>query len=598
MATIARTPLATRPYPQHQSVLLSPYQTVARKHITVKRPRSPEPTKDESAAHGVKRFKPVAAEPVMPTLTCEEARRQKERRRAEREQEFRVKYRRAFPRFVFYFDLDGADPEVAALMKDLEKKVVHLGARVEDFFSRDITHLITLQGEDHDKENVTRNDILEDNAFDSLIKLKERPANDATGAASRELMKKALALDIKVWSVSKLDSVLDRCQAAVAPIAAAESSRSIAPQTKNRSLTRLLENERINGTTERDPSLKRKDYKYFPKGSYFVLVEDMRQELAPIAIMEYMPKKDRDGTEHPTWPVLYCHPKSRGPFLPYDEDEERRREKADRQDMERTNDRAQRKAKLQEERIRDSQIRAQTKQHDLRRSMSLNNLRRRLSYGDPELEGLIDLDADGAELNSVNASGYLASGAYMAASGNSVGVTSTTGTTSTIGNSLQCFQLPDSLKGRAQQQVVTFRKAAAVLDETENKMGPPPTIPDRRNMLKKSRSTNTLRLPKRDEGTKPGYCESCRVKFNDFKIHIEGRRHRKFALDDANFAALDFVLARVGRRTREEVATEKEGWAKRFAGEEEQEEEAASPSHDAADEHDIQWDEWDDDDEE
>jgi hypothetical protein len=49
-------------------------------------------------------------------------------------------------------------------------------------------------------------------------------------------------------------------------------------------------------------------------------------------------------------------------------------------------------------------------------------------------------------------------------------------------------------------------------------MGPPAGIPERPNgMLRKSRSTNTLRLPKREEGCKPGYCESCRTKFDDFK---------------------------------------------------------------------------------
>jgi regulatory subunit for Cdc7p protein kinase len=61
-------------------------------------------------------------------------------------------------------------------------------------------------------------------------------------------------------------------------------------------------------------------------------------------------------------------------------------------------------------------------------------------------------------------------------------------------------------------------------------MPPPADIPDRVRMLRKSKSTNTLRLPKRDEKTKPGYCESCRAKFDDFKtvsiaclMSIDGR---------------------------------------------------------------------------
>lgn len=48
-------------------------------------------------------------------------------------------------------------------------------------------------------------------------------------------------------------------------------------------------------------------------------------------------------------------------------------------------------------------------------------------------------------------------------------------------------------------------------------MGPPTTIPERAKFLRKSKSTNTLKLPKRDEATKPGYCECCRLKFEDFR---------------------------------------------------------------------------------
>lgn len=242
----------------------------------------------------------------------------------------------------------------------------------------------------------------------------------------------------------------------------------------------------------------------------------MRQELATIAAAEYQIRKGRDGQEKPSWPVLYCHPLARGPFVPYDEREERRRERADKLDREREQDRARRKARLREqERRRQAQAQAQAKQHELRRSVSLHNLHRRASLGDVRF---VDLDADFGEgdTQSANASGYLASGAYMAASGNSVGITSTTGTTSAAGNTLRNLQLPPGLRGRVQQQVVTSRRIVSGAEGKE-KMGPPPNIPEKQHLLRKSRSTNTLRLPKREEGVKPGYCESCRVKFEDFK---------------------------------------------------------------------------------
>ena len=209
---------------------------------------------------------------------------------------------------------------------------------------------------------------------------------------------------------------------------------------------------------------------------------------------------------------------------------------------------------------------------DLRRSVSMNHLHRRAFHPNAMYQGLVDLDGDvsgcDGATDSANASGYLAStgtGGYMAASGNSVGITSTTGTTSTAGVSFRNLKLPVALQERIQSQVVTSRKAAGTVKENERDqgkkgtMGPPVGIPERPNgLLRKCKSTNTLRLPKREEGSKPGYCESCRMKFDEFKSvrvtshsgttvvnvdfwmqNIRGRRHRKFATDDSNFLQLD-----------------------------------------------------------
>ena len=64
---------------------------------------------------------------------------------------------------------------------------------------------------------------------------------------------------------------------------------------------------------------------------------------------------------------------------------------------------------------------------------------------------------------------------------------------------------------------VCWRNPDAAMNGKENMMGPPATIPDKAKFLRKSKSTNTLKLPKRDEASKPGYCESCRQKFEDFR---------------------------------------------------------------------------------
>jgi regulatory subunit for Cdc7p protein kinase len=331
---------------------------------------------------------------------------------------------------------------------------------------------------------------------------------------------------MKIWTVAKLESVLDRCQAPVNPELSRTGPTTAAPQT----LSRLLQSERLHGTTERDPNEKRLGFHYFSKNSYFILVEDLNDELATIHASEYPTKKGRDGKESGDWPVLYCHPRARGPFIEFDKNEARRAERAERQEKAREQERLRRDTKLREHemqrKMRADRLQAK-KTGDLRRSVSMVNLHRRLSVGEDGRppQDVIDLDAEaGDTYESANASGYLASG-YMAASGNSIVITSTTGTTSTSGLSVRgAMQMPAALRERLQQQIVTSRKVGLGnhSGQKENDkehtgdMGPPPAIPERK-LLRKSKSTNTMRISKREETTKPGYCECCRMKFDDFQ---------------------------------------------------------------------------------
>ena len=337
---------------------------------------------------------------------------------------------------------------------------------------------------------------------------------------------------MKVWETAKLSSVLNRC---LVPT----PSTTVQPQHPTRTLSTLLETERRYGTTtERDPTQKRHDYHYFSKNSYFVLVEDIRQELATIAAHEYTITRTKDGEEKGSWPVPYCHPLARGPFMEYNEREEQRREKQERIEREREEERA-----IELKRLKMRQ-RQQARKNDLRRSVSMSNLQRQALEKELALQDGDSFDQLNIGQSTVAPSGYLGSTAtsgYVAASGNSVRVTSNYGTTSTMGlgsSYMGASSLPAPLRERLQNQVVTSRRVSA-LDRVRNSgvdggkapggsvsleasassamMPPPVDIPDRVRMLKKSKSTNTLRLPKRDEKSKPGYCESCRAKFEDFK---------------------------------------------------------------------------------
>lgn len=359
-----------------------------------------------------------------------------------------------------------------------------------------------------------------------------RLGDDTDHEPGFDVLTKAVSYNKKIWNTTKLESVLTRLIDSSSTSTSAVSrnnsiSCSSVTMNSQRVLTRLLQSERLHGTLERDPSQKRHDFRYFSRASRFVLVEDMRQELATISVHEYPVAKGRDSSVMVPWPVLHCHPYARGPFIAYDEREKKRWEKTQKVDTYQKEERKKHRNKIKQTEA--MQRHAGGNMHskktgDLRRTMSMNNLRRGATFPstNPHEELLIDLDKDGDFRDSTNPSGFLASGVgggYMAASGNSVGITSTTGITSNAGCALRNVKLPVALSGRMKQEIVTSRKfplAAAGKEHKVTSMGPPSVVPERQPMLKKSRSTNTLKLPKREEGSKPGYCESCRVKFDDF----------------------------------------------------------------------------------
>jgi len=327
----------------------------------------------------------------------------------------------------------------------------------------------------------------------------------------KDVVKDALAFGKKIWDSAKLESVLSRCLDDPGP---APSLNTSIKSRNIHNLSKLLQSERIYGLSERDPTQKRHDFRYFTRGSHFVLIEDIRGELATIAAHEYPVYKEREGRKTP-WPTLHCHPQARGPFILFDEKEKKRWDRLQEAEKKETAERRVRCEMFLQRQATEKKTEPgllARRAGDLRRSVSLNNMPNAARE-----ELLVDRDADG-DVEFISASGFLASGliGYMAASGNSVSITSTIGTTSTANYAFRTQQMASNLNGKIRQEIIMHRQPQDRLTMA-NKMGPPVGVPQRHAVLKKSKSTTTIKLPKREEGSKPGYCESCRSKFNDFR---------------------------------------------------------------------------------
>ena len=298
---------------------------------------------------------------------------------------------------------------------------------------------------------------------------------------------------------------------------------------KSTQLTRLLQHERLHGTTsERDPRERRHDYQYFSKQSHFLLVEDIWGELAPIAITEYpAPARSVEKDKTPSYPVLYMDHRARSPFIKFDEKEERKQLKIENNEKMKEREKEKHRVKVKQQ-LRRQHEETQTKTKNLRRCASMSQLGRR-AVTRTELMNL-GSDASGSDTGLSNSLGHagervdqrqIASGfgpsttglgignGYLAASGNSVAITSTT--TTSYARALGNSRLPPSLREQLGRQVVTSRR----IDSATGRENANPFMAEPR--LRKAKSTTTMRLPARAESKKPGYCEACRVKFEDFK---------------------------------------------------------------------------------
>jgi len=347
-------------------------------------------------------------------------------------------------------------------------------------------------------------------------------------------------------------------------------------------LGRLLQSEKLRGTTqERDPSAKRSDYRYFSRDVRFVLCEDLLHQEATMWAHEYpkypappkpsrrasdatapsssMSKKSEKASkeEGAPWPELIADPRAYFPFAAFDEKAERRRvEREARQDAEHEEfNRRKLAMKRQKARAR----RAQPVEQDDDADADLE-VDEGFDGDQPVYLRAPEYDEAASGLGGVDASVATGSGAYWGASGNSMSLSAATtmnpGSFSTLHglgigpdggvtlpshlhNILRPTQFPFSFpvagSETTQQQSTTVRPS-----EKKTSAG-----------LRRTKSVGGLRVQVHKKETtkaKSGFCENCRKRYDDLKVHVRSTRHIEFADQDANFATLDVELARVERR--------------------------------------------------
>ncbi|GAA5868653.1 hypothetical protein JCM3774_003614 [Rhodotorula dairenensis] len=491
-------------------------------------------------------------------------------------QEWRKSYRKAFPSFVFYFDAIDVATQSA-----LYNAVTKLGASVANFFDKEVTHVITSRSipaafskAASGKENIdsaplgkaaqagtTSTRVRRPTAKSPRIyelpnghrvRNSESAVDQNPFIDSQDILTKAFACKLKIWACDKLQLIVDR----INHVSPHKDKKGL---QRDPSLPTLLRDEQLYGTRERDPVVPRNDMYYFPGNKMYLFVEDSTGEHRPVVIKEYdKPKKNED----PSWPVLWGGVEGRsgfyhyeGPALTY----ERRQLPAPP---------APAAAAAAPATTGFGSTAPRTVAPNLRRAVSLQNVTRHQSTLEQcYLDGVACAER---EMNRRR-------GSYIAASGNSQIITSNIASaTSTAARSGAAQANRAGANPYVDKRLAVLsnrnvsvsgggllgsaasagsagtanvpRNRIAALKQTERPAGG----------LKRSVSVDAgLNPPRfaaapppaqREESKKPGYCENCRIKYEDFAAHVRSSKHRRFALNPKNWAELDLLLEKIERR--------------------------------------------------
>jgi len=126
-------------------------------------------------------------------------------------------------------------------------------------------------------------------------------------ARNSDILYKARDLGKRIYTVEKLQRILDSLLEGDPYVSRSVSSRE---QSRGDDLAKLLRRERLNGPSDRDPKAVTKELNYF-RGPY-IYVYDMDEKTKPVMVREYPKVADKTDGE---WPQFKTVSQGRCPFV-------------------------------------------------------------------------------------------------------------------------------------------------------------------------------------------------------------------------------------------------------------------------------------------
>ncbi|KIY00439.1 uncharacterized protein Z520_04124 [Fonsecaea multimorphosa CBS 102226] len=511
-------------------------------------------------------------------------------------------YRKLFPSFRFYFDGFPEDVKSRFL-----RHITALGAKEEKFFSKAVTHIVTARhipaelakntspGEESAQTSPTEDQPQTINP--SLLEKNPRgsagPNVTRTTVNPMDILVRGKEMGMKIYSIDKLQRVLNSILDDAANHGHHTRASAHTTRHQREDLGEVLRNEKLGVASERElPFMSLVAFK-----GPFIYVHDMDEKHRPTLVREY-PKVARraDGE----WPQFRSASVGKCPFV---------EDPAMKKDIEQEQKRAQKLALQQEQQRQQQQRREQhvprtrshvtvaAAGHDAPRRASP---RKALQTVDNGANASVDLEKEKeskshslvmerqpsfppmprrGDLEFVRppqlhmarepaASGIQRSNLTSAIQSQVISSTAATGAKAgtskevhhqlqrqvlerTHTGSLSVGSIPSShrmndLAGVLKNARGTAPQRAAKSKAQEKLGGIQEEADSHADDIAAERATHTSRKKKSvKKEAKPGYCENCRDKYDDFDEHIVSRKHRKFAMTQSNWTELDALLAKL-----------------------------------------------------
>lgn len=422
-------------------------------------------------------------------------------------------WRKIMRESVVYFDTQGCDTSNQNQHQEQKRALRALklvGCEIVPFYDRDVSIIVS-----------------------------RRPFNSAKVYAANDIFNDAVNLKIKVWDYDKVFRFLKN-------LGVSENVTS----ERSGNLLHLLKEEKIFGSTDRDPNARRDDLYYLEKN--FLYVYDLSQAVRPIAVREWLSN---------SFPSFYLTLDGKCPFIQDTSDNLERKKMRRLQKFESTKEYRELLRKVSYDIINmtkegitpgvpaitgtststdsidmDAQLEGvadgQTAHHTTEESdhgandtivdqKTSDDYKKILSPYDFKAPGLMRNSSVIPPANNSNSKFYdVAASGYNGAS-----------------NAMQ-YSMDSALNSMAQQQAAQGNGLGPTVSQVPSK-----NINNLKRRIFMKRQFQKPEARERERELKPGYCENCRVKYDHFEDHIVSNRHRNFACNDKNFKDIDELIA-------------------------------------------------------